>query len=176
MTITLPELVDRAAIEDGLAAYAQAQDQELWHLFDRVFSENAVIELRGLDVPELSSSQLRDFLQDFNRTRISGQHLITNTLIKISDDKARSVSEVFHLTLQTTDRQGVLKRSRGGSLYADEWVRTEDGWRISHRVITQKHLEESEVDYPAELLATIGAGSGIDWFTVDLVKFDESDS
>ncbi|MFC5338850.1 nuclear transport factor 2 family protein [Leucobacter denitrificans] len=168
MTFTLSELADRAEIEDALHAYAQAQDQDKWQLFDRVFSGDSVIELKGLPVPPLNAEAMRGFLQDFNRTRVTGQHLITNTLIELNGDEARSVSEVFHLTLQTTEQEGVLKRSRGGSLYADAWSRTEDGWRITHRVVTQKHLDESEVEYSPELLQTISAGAGIDWFTVDL--------
>ncbi len=174
MTFTLAELADRAEIEDALHAYAQAQDQEAWHLFERVFSDDAVIELLGLPIPPLGATEMRGFLQEFNRTRVSGQHLITNTLIEIDGDRARSVSEVFHLTLQTTERAGVLKRSRGGSLYADEWARTEAGWRITRRVVTQKHLDEAEVEYPTALLTTITAGACIDWFTVDLHQVDLS--
>ncbi len=168
MTFTLTDLVDRAEIDDALHAYAQAQDQNAWHLFDGVFAPDAVIELRGLPIPPLGPAELRGFLQQFNRTRVSGQHLITNTLITVDGDTARSVSEVLHLTLQTTDQEGTLHRSHGGSLYADDWTRGADGWRIRHRVVTQKHLDERDIEVPADLLATISAGSGVDWFTADL--------
>jgi hypothetical protein len=161
----LRRLVDRAAIQDVLHAYAQAQDQNRWDLFERVFTADAEVELPGTALGTLPAAALGRFLRDdFNATRVSGQHLIGNTLIEVDGDAARSTSEVLHLTLQRTDRPGVLHRSRGTGLYADTWQRTADGWRIAHRVATQKHLEEDDVSYPADLLATIEAGAATDWF------------
>lgn len=160
MTITAQELLDRASIQDVLHSYAQAQDQDRWDLYERVFTPDAVVELVGVALGELTAAQLGSFLKDtFNATRVSGQHLIANTLYEIDQDTARTVSEVLHHTLQTTDRHGVLRRSTGTSLYADDWARTVDGWRISHRTVTQKHLEEGEVTYSDELLATLKAGA-----------------
>ncbi|HEY0188115.1 MAG TPA: nuclear transport factor 2 family protein [Cellulomonas sp.] len=165
------DLVDRAQIRDVLHAYAQAQDQDRWDLFDRVFTPDAEIDLPGTALGTLAAADLGRFLrEDFNATRVSGQHLIANTLVDLDGDAgtARSTSEVAHLTLQRTDRPGVLHRSRGTGLYTDTWQRTADGWRIAHRVATQKHLEEDDVTYPTDLLTTIEAGARTDWFEADL--------
>lgn len=160
MAIAEQELLDRASIQDVLHRYAQAQDQDRWDLYERIFTEDATIDLVGVALGELTAAELGAFLKDtFNATRISGQHLIGNTLYDIGHDAARTVSEVLHHTLQTTDVHGVLRRSTGTSLYADEWLRTADGWRINHRTVTQKHLEEDQVTYSSELLATIRTGA-----------------
>ncbi|MCW5951264.1 MAG: nuclear transport factor 2 family protein [Propionibacteriaceae bacterium] len=160
MAITEQELLDRASIQDVLHRYAQAQDQNRWELYEGVFTVDATVDLVGVALGELTAAQLGAFLKDtFNATRVSGQHLIGNTLYDIGQDTARTVSEVLHHTLQTTDTHGVLRRSTGTSLYADDWLRTADGWRISHRTVTQKHLEEDEVTYSDELLTTIRTGA-----------------
>lgn len=169
MTFTIQALADRAEIQDVLHRYAQAQDQNAWALYDTVFTADAVVELVGTEMGAMPAAQLGSFLRDvFNATRVSGQHLIANTLIDLDGDTARSVSEVLYFTLQTTAKKGVLDHARGTSLYADTWLRTGDGWRISHRVTTQKHLESSPVDYDPAFLATITAGAATDWFTTDL--------
>lgn len=166
MPLDLAELIDRAEIQDVLHAYCQAQDQDRWDLYETVFTDDAVIEFPGLPLGSLSARALGRFLrEDFNATRISGQHLIANTLAEIDGDTARTVSEVLHLTLQRTGDPAVVHRSTGTSLYADTWRRTPDGWRIQRRVTTQKHLEQDDIPYDPALLATIEAGAAADWFT-----------
>lgn len=161
---TIDGLLDRAGIEDALHRYAQAQDQNAWDLYDSVFTEDATIELVGLSLGSLSAADMGQFLRKFNERRLSGQHLIANTLIEVDSPAARSVSEVLHFTLQRTDEPTKLKLSEGSSLYADTWRKTDTGWRISHRVVTQKHLDERVVEYDAAFVAVIEAGAATDWF------------
>ncbi len=172
---TIEELSDRAEIQDALHRYSQAQDQDQWQLYETVFAENAQVQLVGLPLDTLSAQEFGRFLrEDFGSTRLSGQHLIGNTLIKIEGDVARSVSEVLHATLQRTDTHDELKLSEGTSLYADSWLRTRNGWRITRRIITQKSLDERVVTYEPEFIATIEAGASHDWF-VETAAADNSE-
>ncbi len=154
----LRALLDRAQIQDTLSAYAQSQDQNAWDLYDRVFTDDAVIELPGTGIDPLGAADLKAFLRDgFNSTHVAGQHLIGNVLIDVHGDTARSVAELLSVTLQTTEQPGRLSRIQASGLYIDTWTRTGDGWRIAHRVSTQKHLQRDEVDYAQELLDTVSA-------------------
>lgn len=164
--ITAEELLDRAEIQDRLHRYCQAQDQNAWQLYQGVFRPGAEVEFVGLPFGTLTAEQLETFLRDFNATRLSGQHLIANTLIEVDGDTARSVCEVLHSTLQRTEEPGRLKLSEGGSLYADSWQRTAEGWQITHRVVTQKHLNEDVVDYDEQFVAVIEAGAAGDWLNL----------
>ncbi|GAB6899275.1 nuclear transport factor 2 family protein [Kineosporia succinea] len=163
--MSIQDLLDRAAIEDTLHRYAQAQDQNAWDLYDTVFTDDAAIDLVGVSAQPLKAPALGQFLKDFNATRLSGQHLIANTLIDLDSPTARSVSEVLHVTLQRTDEPTQLRVSEGSSLYVDTWHRSEAGWRITHRVVTQKHLDERVVEYDAGFITTIEAGAATDWFS-----------
>ena len=161
--LTVQELSDRAEIHDVLSAYAHAQDQNAWHLYDRVFTATATIDLPGTGIGSLTAEQLKAFLRDdFDATRLSGQHLIGNVLVEIAGDRARSAAEVLHVTLQHTEAEGRLLVTKGTSLYLDDWERAADGWRIAHRTAVQKHTETSEKDYPLEQIAAIAAGQQTD--------------
>ncbi|MFT4123837.1 MAG: nuclear transport factor 2 family protein [Microbacteriaceae bacterium] len=163
MTLTLAELIDRAEIQDALHRYAQAQDQDRWDLYDTVFTDDAEVELVGLPLGTVPAVEFGRFLRvDFGATRLSGQHLIGNTLIELLGDTARSVSEVLHSTLQRTGTPNELTLSEGTSLYADSWRRTGAGWCIAHRIITQKHVEERVVSYDPAFIAAIEAGAARD--------------
>ncbi|MFT4248827.1 MAG: nuclear transport factor 2 family protein [Pseudomonas sp.] len=157
------EVVARAEILETLVAYCQAQDQQHWDLYDAVFAPEATIALHGMPLPPMCADAFKAFLVDFNRTRISGQHLLGNVLYRIAGDTARTLSEVIYLTLHPTDEPGVVKRIRGNALYVDDLVRGEDGWRIRKRVIAQKNVETDQAHYDDALLAGIRAAAARDW-------------
>jgi hypothetical protein len=164
MGITIQDLLDRAAISDVLVSYSQAQDQEQWELFDRVFAEDAELEFLGLGLGTMSPKQFRDFLvNQFNPTRLTGQHALSNTLYELHGDTARTITEMTFLTLSVTADENVLRRSRGTSLYVDDWVRTAEGWRIRHRVTAQKDVQDEEVAYAPEVLSTLRATASASW-------------
>ncbi|MFF5179780.1 nuclear transport factor 2 family protein [Micromonospora sp. NPDC000316] len=165
MSVDVQELIDRAEITDVLVAYCQAQDQQEWHLLDAVFTDDAVMELPGSGLDgTLSPAAFRAFLVErFTPTRLSGQHSISNTLFRIHGDTARTISELASITLQTTDTEGVLSRTQANSLYVDDFVRTTAGWRIKHRVISQKNVEIDTVTYAPELIETIRRTSAFRW-------------
>jgi hypothetical protein len=165
MTISEQELFDRAEITDVLTAYCQAQDQEEWHLLDKVFVPDAVIEIAGMGYPAQSPAQMRELLQDFSKDRISGQHMIGNIIFDIDADRAKTVCEVIYITLHPADDPKRVKRIRGNALYSDELVRLESEWRIRKRVIAQKNVETDETEYDPSLLKAIRTTAKTRWFS-----------
>jgi hypothetical protein len=156
-----PELLlDRASIRDVLVAYCHAQDQNLWQLWDGVFTQDATIELPGVTPDPLSPSGHRDLLVEFNVGKISSQHALSNTLYAIEGDVARTVTELTAISLHETGTPGVLRRTSWMGLYIDDLLRTQKGWRIRHRVIAQKNVQIDELEYSKEVLAMIRAGAG----------------
>lgn len=164
MGLSEQELIDRAEIADALTAYCQAQDQEEWHLFEEAFTPDAEIEIAGMGYPKLSASQMKQFLRDFNKDRISGQHLIGNIMFDINGDRARTICEVIYITLHPTADPVRVKRVRGNALYSDELVRMSAGWRIKKRVIAQKNVEVDEGEYALAVLQSIRAAAKVRWF------------
>lgn len=164
MSLTEACLIDRAEITDALVAYCQGQDQGVWTLYDRAFTADATIAFPGMGMPTMAATAFRDFLVTFNETRISGQHLIGNTLFEIDGNEARVVSEAIYITLHPTEQSQRVRRVRGNALYVDRFVRTAEGWRIAHRSIAQKNVEIDEADYDANLLCAIRDAAATDWF------------
>ncbi|MEE4454647.1 nuclear transport factor 2 family protein [Novosphingobium resinovorum] len=166
LQITDAELLARAEISDLLVRYGQAQDQDEWSLYEGVFTPDATIHFPGMPMESLGAAEFGQFLQDFNRTRISGQHLIGNTLYRFAADgeSAHVVSEVTYITLHPTDTPGRVRRIRGNGLYSDRAVRTAQGWRIARRDIAQKNVEIDEGDYDPVLLAAIESAATTRWF------------
>ena len=166
--ITDDELLARAEISDLLVRYGQAQDQDEWRLYEGIFTQDATIHFPGMPMENRSADEFGRFLQEFNKTRISGQHLIGNTLYRFDADgeSAHVVSEVIYITLHPTDTPGRVRRIRGNALYSDHAVRTADGWRIARRDIAQKNVEIDESDYDPSLLAAIEHAAATRWFDI----------
>ena len=165
MTLSDTDLIDRAEITDALVAYCHAQDQNEWALYEAVFTPDATVAFAGMNMPDMTAAALRDFLVKHNETRISGQHLVGNTLFELDGDRARVVSEVIYITLHPTAAAAdLVKRVRGNALYVDAFVRSANGWRIRHRSIAQKNVEIDEGNYDPALLAAIRQGAETRWF------------
>lgn len=164
--ITDDELLARAEISDLLVRYGQAQDQDEWGLYEDIFTQDATIHFPGMPMESRSAAEFGRFLQDFNKTRLSGQHLIGNTLYRFDEDGAHAhvVSEVIYITLHLTEAEARVRRVRGNALYSDHAVRTSEGWRIARRDIAQKNVEIDEGDYDPALLAAIESAAATRWF------------
>lgn len=156
---------DRARIERTLRRYSQGVDQRDWALYRRAFAPGALIEVPGyLDTP-LGPEEFAGHLAGaFDTTRLSGQHILANTLYDIRGDRARTVTEFLAVT---TERQEpgpaggapiAVRRQISGGLYVDDLVRTDDEWLIAHRVLVRKNDEWAVLTYgDAELRAVATA-------------------
>ena len=166
MALTIEDLLTREEIRDTLNAYSQGLDQRNWELFDRVWTPDATFEAPDEGIDTLPASELKARLISRNDPdRLSGQHLLNNTHFQIDGDRARTITEVTWVTLQTTDKPNILFEVRAGGLYVDDLVRTAEGWRISHRTLVTKSKTTQGVLYPPERIESIREHSlNTDWF------------
>jgi len=162
--ITDQELIDRAEIGDLLVRYCQAQDQDEWSLYEGLFTADATIHFPGMPMESRSAAEFGRFLQAFNKTRVSGQHLVGNTLYRFTGNHADVLSEALYITLHPTETPGTLRRVRGNALYSDHLVRTPEGWRIARRDIAQKNVEIDDAAYDPALVVGFKTTSATRWF------------
>ncbi|NEW48974.1 nuclear transport factor 2 family protein [Nocardia cyriacigeorgica] len=120
---------DEREIHRNIIRFARAMDNRAWNEITEIMTENATADLGTghLASPTETIALMRSFLDDCGPT----QHLIANVMIDIDIDTAHSSAYVADLHLGTGEREGQSFRTLGE--YHDEWTRTADGWRMSHR-------------------------------------------
>jgi SnoaL-like domain len=133
MTATWQELADRLDITDTVTRYSYGIDQRIWSEWDQAFTSDAVIDFSFWGIEACRPAQLRERFSSGDAARISGQHLLSNQLIWIDGDTARSHVEFTMTTLARSDDPAQAIRNSGGGWYEDELVRTSAGWRIRRR-------------------------------------------
>ncbi|GAB6899274.1 nuclear transport factor 2 family protein [Kineosporia succinea] len=140
------ELLDRAAIVRTLRRYSQGIDQRQWPVYLSAFTPDARVEIPGYLEEPLRAADFVEFLSGtFDANRLSGQHLLANTLFTIEGDRARTVTEFLAHTTEKDGDEVVVQRSAG--LYVDDLIRTDDGWLIAHRVLVRKSDNRTRVRY-----------------------------
>lgn len=123
---------DHAEICDRIARLAHAQDDRDWDAVGASFVSDAVYvhpggRLEGVD-------QIVDRTRSALQVLDVSQHLIGSITVTVTDGTATSLAYF--------QAQHVRAGTPGGDLYAiagtyaDTWVRTPDGWRISSRTQT----------------------------------------
>jgi 3-phenylpropionate/cinnamic acid dioxygenase small subunit len=131
--VELQEIADRFAIAEVLYRYSTALDTRDWALLHEVFTPDGVYRMgvRGeFTGPDAIAEKLQEVLGRLDAT----QHLIGNPMIVVEGDTARCSSYVRAQHYRTRHATGGNTLDMGGT-YVDELVRTEDGWRIAHRVL-----------------------------------------
>ena len=126
---------DYGEIEALYARYNQGSDFRDADLFLSAFSEDAVIErpdgssVRGMAALRKEREQRYQDGQsgDAGRRHWTGSYLITAT-------PEGAKGRAYYVLLDVTTRPPTMTVS---GYYADEFVRTSDGWRIKHRVINR---------------------------------------
>lgn len=146
MSITPQELLDRAAVLRTLRRYSQGVDQREWDLYLRAFAPDAVVEIPGyLDEP-LAAAAFVDFLSGtFDANRLSGQHVLGNTVFRFDGDRAHTVTEFLAYTTEKQGEDVLVQRSAG--LYVDDLVRSGEEWLIAHRTLVRKSDNRKVVHY-----------------------------
>lgn len=158
-------LADREDVAATLRRYAQGVDQRDWELYRRAFAPGAVVEVPGYLPGPVSPEEFAGHLAGtFDDARISGQHLLANTLLEVRGDRAHAVTEFLATTVEHArpagERDGTVRRQVAGGLYVDDLARTPDGWRIRRRVLVRKSDEHAVLRYSdADLTATATAGA-----------------
>ncbi|MES2498647.1 MAG: nuclear transport factor 2 family protein [Pseudomonadota bacterium] len=129
--LPLQEISDRLEIQDLIARYAHAIDDQDWDALDRVFTPDAVIDYTDLGGAKGSRAETKAYLAQAMPTFSAFQHLSTTTKLDITGDTAKARTILFNpMVMQHEGEERVFFI---GLWYCDDLVRTADGWRIAHR-------------------------------------------
>lgn len=126
---------DRLALHELPGIYGDAVDDRNWQALDRVFSADAIFEVRGLVVMN-GLNEIKRFMEEEGQHPLA--HLMTN--IHVAQDEHRV--KLFSRCIAPISRGGEPGEGypiHFGSYY-DEVVKTPMGWRVRHRVFSAKRL------------------------------------
>jgi 3-phenylpropionate/cinnamic acid dioxygenase small subunit len=117
---------DRIELHELPGRYGDAIDDRDWDRLGQIFTEDAVFDLTDLGEPRLDGlAEIKRYMaEDAKHPRT---HLMTNIYV---DEMAEGVRLLFRIVALLPDR--VV----GTASYYDDVVKTADGWRVHHRVIT----------------------------------------
>ncbi len=128
----MTEYEDKAAIIEILNLYGFALDARQWDLFDRVFSDDVVAEFGPAGAAWKGLADFKRSFAEFHDRLDSHQHTMMGQLVHVDGDKANAFSYGNWLLVREAAEGGPTWLGTGW--YDDELVRTDQGWRIHHRV------------------------------------------
>ncbi|GAB92672.1 nuclear transport factor 2 family protein [Gordonia rhizosphera] len=130
----------RAAIEEVLMRYATAIDTKNWELFRTCFIDDAALDYGAIG-QWTDSAGVTDFMAAAHEGMSDTKHMLHNMVIDLVDDRhATAVTYVHTVQRLAADPKQWID---GVGQYADEFVRTSQGWRISRRTYTETRLMSS---------------------------------
>jgi len=134
--VTEQDLLDRAQITEVLYRYARAIDAKDYALFGDIFAEDAVIHYDLEGGVKLPVGEMADWLSETLQMFFATQHVITNPVIEIDGDSARSTCylNASHEQVGLDGRRTVFVDH---GIYTDRWVRGPVGWRIRRRTLNR---------------------------------------
>ena len=137
--LTPRQISDHIEITQLLYRYGCCIDTRDFELLSTVFARDAVIDYnvdRGTKLlfPEMVE-WLREALQIFRIT----QHVITNPVIELDGDRARSTTYLT-ATHEQVKLNGDSVLVVLGGVYRDRLRRTDAGWRIEKRTLTSVYV------------------------------------
>ncbi|MEZ7980950.1 MAG: nuclear transport factor 2 family protein [Myxococcota bacterium] len=131
---------DRIEIEELMHLYAEMVDQREWTQMDRIFALEATIDYASTGG---QSGPFRETLAWLGRALESwpiNLHFITNLVIEVDGDTARSRC-YFHAPMGRNAPDGGQYIITNAGRYHDKLVRTADGWRIVERFCDQTIMQ-----------------------------------
>jgi hypothetical protein len=130
----LQYLLDRADISDLLIDYGTAIDARDFAALERIFTADAVIDYRATGGPLCTLEEARQFLAKALPQFPRSQHMMGNISIALQGATA-TARTMCHNPMVMRQPDGSEKVMFFGIWYADELVRTGDGWRIRNRCL-----------------------------------------
>ena len=129
-------MADREDIVALINLYGLAMDSQRWDLFDRIFTADCDADYGSTAHWNDRESFKRDF-GGFHAHFDATQHVMTNHLVAVQGDSARSVTyglwRLIRHAAAGDHPAGPLWD--GSGWYEDRWLRTGEGWRIAKRVV-----------------------------------------
>ena len=125
---------DKAEIIELLNLYGLALDAHEWDLFDRIFSDDVTAEFGPAGAAWKGLGEFKRSFAEFHESLDSHQHTMMGQLVHVDagGTKANAFSYGNWLLVRAAAEGGPTWLGTGW--YDDELVRTDRGWRISHRV------------------------------------------
>lgn len=128
---------DRLLLHELPGVYGDAIDDRNWDELDRVFTSDAVFEVRGL----VTMNGLKDIKRYMEE---EGRHPLAHLMVNIHIGQEGNGVRLFSRAIAPVSRGG--KPGRGHPIffgsYYDTVVKTEAGWRIQHRVFSNERLNK----------------------------------
>lgn len=144
--LSLAEVSDRLEIQQLLVDYASAIDQRRFDDLDRVFTPDAYIDYRAMGGIDGEYPQVKAWLAEVLPNFPAYYHLVGNFDIRVAGDTATGRTMCFN-PMKLADPRGQERSdsgdASGGQIlfcalwYDDEFVRTDQGWRMTRRVETK---------------------------------------
>lgn len=136
--LSLAEISDRLEIQQLLIDYSTAIDRRLFDDLDVVFTPDAYIDYRAMGGIDGHYPEVKAWLAEVLPNFPAYAHMLGNFDVTIkydpAGDTAFSRTICFNPMVLPGLEQQVLFC---GLWYEDEFVRTDDGWRMSRRVETK---------------------------------------
>lgn len=123
---------DKAAIIEVLNLYAFALDAHQWDLFDRIFTDDIVMDLGPAAVAWANLAEFKQGFKNFHDTLDNHQHTMMGHLVHVDGDTAYAFSYGNWLLMRDAAEGGPAWMGTGW--YDDELVRVDGGWKIRKRV------------------------------------------
>jgi 3-phenylpropionate/cinnamic acid dioxygenase small subunit len=122
---------DHDLITDVLVRYATGIDTKNWPLFRTCFTDDVRADY-GADVGSWDGVDgITEYMTVMHAEMVDTKHRLTNFVIEIDGDSATASTYVHAVLVVTNDP---LTWYEPVGRYEDRLVRTDEGWRISHRV------------------------------------------
>src|SRR5262245_25192948 len=125
---------DRLEIQDVLLRYAHAIDHDM-ELWDQVFTPDAELDYR-IGGPERAfgaASEIKQYMLEIHATALATQHFVSNVLVSLDGDRATGRTAVRGYLVRPGTRAHLVEITDFIGYYDDDFVRTDQGWRIARR-------------------------------------------
>src|SRR5690606_30272811 len=123
------EISDRFEIQDVIVAYCYSVDARDWDALDQCFTEDAVIDYSEMVGVVGNLTEIKEFLSTSLAPIAAFQHAVSTTQYKIDGDRAKTKTACYNP--MTVSHEGKTDTLVFGLWYHHDFVRTEDGWKIS---------------------------------------------
>ena len=124
----LPELSDRAEIQDALVRYTRAIDLGDWDRLDTVFTPDAHIDYTSTGGIAGEYAEVKAWLAQMLPIFPRRMHTLGQLEIDLDGDAAR-VAAYFHNPMGMPQEEGPDHLVEFGGIYHHDFVRTGAGWR-----------------------------------------------
>jgi 3-phenylpropionate/cinnamic acid dioxygenase small subunit len=131
---------DHELIGDVLVRYATGIDTKDWSLFRTCFTDDVNADYGDIGVWS-GVDEITDYMTAAHARMPRTNHMMSNFSIEVDGDHASATSYVHVVLVIAADP---LMWIDGVGQYADELVRSDDGWRIRERTYSTSRLVASD--------------------------------